>query len=66
MSFLIPDMPSPADAAEARAIQQELRGKSVRLHIIRSHVLGVQTIRLIRLRKQQRIQYIRTQTQRGT
>jgi hypothetical protein len=45
---------------------QDLRGKWVRLHIPRSHVLGVQIIRLIRLRKQHRIQYIHTQTQRGT
>jgi hypothetical protein len=34
---------------------QDLSGKSVRLRIPRQHVLGVQTIRLMRQRKQQRI-----------
>ena len=38
---------------------QDLRGKSLRLRIPRQHVLGVQTIRLMRQRKQQRIQEIR-------
>jgi Domain of unknown function (DUF4365) len=38
---------------------QDLTGKSLRLRIPRRHVLGVQTIRLIRQRKQQRIQNFR-------
>ena len=45
---------------------QDSAGKSVRLRIPCHHVLGVQTIRLIRLRKQQRIQDIRARTQRLT
>jgi len=38
----------------------DLRGRSVRLRIPRQHVLGVQTIQLIRLWRQQRVQNIRS------
>jgi hypothetical protein len=47
------------DVREYAATQSpDLTGKSLRLHIPRRHVLGVQTIRLIRQRKQQRIEQI--------
>jgi hypothetical protein len=46
--------------------QQEAKGKIVRLRIPRSHVLGVQTFRLIRQRKLQRAAETRSRTRRET
>ena len=45
---------------------QDPKGKSVRLRIPRQHVLGVQTIRLLRQRKQQRVQEIRSHLRKVT
>lgn len=50
----------------AAAQQQDLKGKTVRLRVPRQHVLGVQTIRLMRQRKQQRIQDLHRRTPRRT
>jgi hypothetical protein len=50
----------------AAAQQQGPKGKTVRLRVPRQHVLGVRTIRLMRQRKQQRIQDIRSRTPRRT
>jgi hypothetical protein len=51
---------------DARNQEHEPIGKSVRLHVPRRHVLGVQTIRLMRQRNLQRIQDIRIHKLRGT
>ncbi len=50
----------------ASAHPQDPAGKSVRLRVPRRHVLGVQTIRLMRQRKQQRGQDIRRHLRRIT
>ena len=50
----------------AAAQQQGTGGKSVQLHVPRRNILGVQTIRLMRQRKQQRIQDIHRRTEGGT
>jgi hypothetical protein len=47
-----------------RSHRPEVRGQSINLHIPRSHVLGVQTIRLMRQRKQLAAQGIPTPTGR--
>jgi hypothetical protein len=48
------------DVQDYAAVQsQDSGGRSMRLHVPRRHVVGVQTIRLMRQRKQQRIQDIR-------
>jgi hypothetical protein len=44
---------------------QDLKSKAVRLRIPRQHVLGVQTIRLIRQRKEQRVREIQSRTPKG-
>jgi hypothetical protein len=50
----------------AAAQQQDPKGKMVRLRVPRQQVLGVQTIRLLRERKQQRIEEIRHRMRKGT
>ena len=46
--------------------QPDPKGKIVRLRIPRQHVLGVQTLRLIRQRKQHRVEEIRKHIRKGT
>ncbi len=48
------------------AQQQEAQGKIVRLRVPRNHILGVQTFRLMRQRKLQRAEEIRSGTRRET
>jgi hypothetical protein len=50
----------------AAAQQEDPTGKTVRLRVPRHQVLGVQTMRLIRQRKQQRIQDIHRRAKGGT
>jgi Domain of unknown function (DUF4365) len=50
----------------ARAQPQDLKGKTVQLRVPRRYVLGIQTIRMIRQRKQQRIAEIRSRMRRET
>jgi hypothetical protein len=51
---------------QAAAQQHGPNAKTVRLRVPRHQVLGVQTIRLIRQRKQQRIEEIRNRMRKGT
>ncbi len=54
------------DVQEYAATQQhDLSGKTIRLYIPRHHVLGVQTIRRMRWRKQQRLQELHAHMWRG-
>jgi hypothetical protein len=51
---------------DAAVQQQNPKGKSVRLRVPCRHVLGVQTFRLMRQRKQERVQYIHSRPEGGT
>jgi hypothetical protein len=48
----------------AAALPQDPKGKFVRLRVPRRHILGVQTFRLMRQRKQQRFQSLSSPTPR--
>jgi hypothetical protein len=54
------------DVHDHAAAQQDPKGKIVRLRVPRHQVLGVQTIRLIRQRKQKCIEEIRKRMKKGT